>query len=518
MRVSIPSVMSHELRAAQCTFILLSVLVLCGVQSALAAVAQPFWYDEILTVTLSRLTGVHGIWTALHNAADTHPPLFFVITRFARQVIPADHFGYRFPSVLGLLITVSAVYCVLSKRVSRLSALVGAVLILSTELVAYAYEARPYSLMVACIALAVVAWQRVDDFWGYVPAFAFALGISISIHYYAIFAWPAFMLGEIGVSVSRRCFRVRVWLSLFVGALPLLLYSGLLADLRSYYGQDYWSRPEFKQIYTTYNELFNVASHWGITFVIGVTLIILYSVRNLISDRSSVEKSAFTSGPILAGEQLLALALMWLPVVAVISTKMTHGGLTGRHMLPAVLGFALCVGYAVEKLPYKGRLIVLCLLIANYEGFTVPLVHSALTGSLYLQRDATTKSIDSLIGKADKAGLPLVIGSGLNYLPMTYYALGGQEGKIHVLVDPGLAVQYLHTATADLNLKAIKRYTPLQVEDYREFVSRQHKFMLVSGGDFDWLTSCLIEEKNTLRLITVNDADNVSVYEVTMHQ
>lgn len=498
--------------------ILLAIVALCVAQSILAAIAQPFWYDEILTVILSRLPGAHEIWNALQNAADTHPPLFFIVARFARHIVPDDHLAFRLPSILGLSITITFVYLALSKRVSHLSALVGATFLLSTELVAFAYEARPYSLMIACAAVAVFAWQRIDESWCYVPVFACALGLSLLTHYYAIFVWPAFVLGELAVCLWRRNLRIRVWLSLLVGALPLLFCAGLLAELRSYYGRDYWSRPEFKQTYITYNELLNVASHWGIVLVVGIALAILYSARKQILQFSSGKSGDCGPNNFPVEEQLLILGLMFLPAVAVFATKLSHGGLTGRHMLPAILGIAMGLGFVIERVPYKGRVLLLGLLIANYEGSAVPTVRYFMGGTLHAQRDAAAQAVGVLVKRADKSNLPLVIGSGLSYLPMTYYAPSGSGEKIHVLVDPSQAVRYLKTASADLNLLAIQHYSPLHVESYSEFVAHRRKFLLVSGGDFDWLTSYLVDEKTSLRLVTPSGADGISVYEVTMLQ
>ena len=459
-----------EFWARKSIVVLLLILLAAGVQSALSAIAQPFWYDEILTVILCRLPSVSAIWQALQNAADTHPPGFFVVARLAHQLVSDDHLGYRLPSILGLLLTVSCVYFTLSKRLTRLSALVGATFLLCTELAVYSYEARPYALMIGCISAAILAWQRIDDSRLYSAVLAVSLAAALSLHYYAIFVWPGFFAAELTVWISRRHFRVGAWAPLLVGTCPLLCFAKLLIKLREYYGQDYWAQPNVKQIYDSYNSLLNVDSHWGFIFAAGITVIILYSSM-IKTPRNGVlggERNEATSVPI--EERTLALMLLWLPVIAVTVTKVSHGGLTGRHMLPAVLGCALTLGYAIEKVPSAGRVLVLILFMINYEALSVPVLRDVVKGSLFAQRESAKHEVATLVGQLHEPNLPIVIGSELDYLPIAYYTAPELGKRLYVIVDPRAAVTYLNTASGDLNLLAIQQYYPLQVEDFGGFV------------------------------------------------
>ena len=123
-----------EFGARKSTAILMLILLAAGICSALHAYEKPFWYDEICTVIMCRLTNGAAIWSALDHAADTNPPFFYFTARLARLIIADDHLGYRLPSILGLLATLTALYWFLSRRVGRLAALVGAVVIVRKEL------------------------------------------------------------------------------------------------------------------------------------------------------------------------------------------------------------------------------------------------------------------------------------------------------------------------------------------------------------------------------------------------
>src|ERR1039457_1762228 len=136
---------STEFGARRSVVVLVLILLAVGLCSALHAVAKPFWYDEICTVILCRLQSALEIWKALNNAADTNPPVFYLVARLTRRLVSDDHLGYRLPSILGLLGTIFCIYVILSRRVTHLSALVGATFVLCTPLADYAYEARPYA-------------------------------------------------------------------------------------------------------------------------------------------------------------------------------------------------------------------------------------------------------------------------------------------------------------------------------------------------------------------------------------
>ncbi len=505
-----------EFSTRKSAVILALILLTVALQSALSAVSQPFWYDEIITVILCRLPSMSEIWLALHNAADGNPPGFFFVARLAHSFISEDHLGYRLPSILGLLLTVSCVYLILSRRLNRITALVGAAFILCTGLTPYAWEARPYSLMIGCIAVAILALQRVDDSKLYSFMLAFSLAAAVSLHFYAVFAWPAFFAAELTGWISHRRFRAKVWSSLLVGVIPLLCFAGLLKQLSKYYGQNYWAQPHFKQVYSTYNSLLNVDSHWGIIYAIGITAIVIWS--NAINRpgvaHSHDEKRKTPAVPI--EEWVLALVLLWLPAIAFTAAKISHGGLTERHMLTAILGCALTLGYAIDKIHVTGRLLLLVLFLINYEGSAVPTLRDVMTGSILAQRGNAEHEMETLVGQLRPPDLPIVIGPELDYLPIVYYTPPDLGKRLYVVVDPGAAVTHLDTASVDLSLLALQPYYPFQMDKFDSFVSTHREFLLVTGGDFDWLTARLLHDGDTLRLVSGGETGERSVYKVNI--
>jgi hypothetical protein len=511
-----------EDRSRKSIVVLIFILLAAGLISTLHAIAKPFWYDEICTVIVCRLSSASDIWKALSHAVDTNPPFYYLVAHFARQLVPEDHLGYRLPSILGLLGTIFCIYKFVSRRSSRLSALVGATFILCTPLAEYAYEARPYSLMIACISCAILAWQRIDKSRLYVILVAFGLAAAISLHYYALLVWPVFFIAEASVWIFHRHFRVSAWASIIVGALPMILFSTLLLKLRDYYGQNFWAHINFKQIIIADSWLFNLGGNWGLILVAGLSALILYfsitrSDTPASSDHKEGEQKAL---PI--EERMLILTLLWLPLIAIAVARIGHGGMTERYMLPTILGGALAVGYLSDKLPRAAGALLLALLMIYYALSSFHDVSSALRGSLLEPRNAATHELQTIAAADDQAGLPIVIANGVRYLPMAYYTRAESNRMLYFIADPAAAVRLSSNKSDSLDkaLLVLKHYAPLNVEDYDGFVSMHREFLLVTdagGGpieDFEWLPARLTHDGYVVRLLSVNNG--TQVYKVTI--
>lgn len=497
--------------------ILLLVLSAVGLCSALDAFVKPLCYDEICTVIMCRLPNASQIWNALDNAADTNPPAFYLTTRFARQLIWDDHLGYRLPSILGLLGTVCCVYAILSRRLNHLSALVGATFVLCTPLAAYASEARPYSLMLFCVSGAIFAWQRIFDSKLYSFFLAITLAAAVSLHYYAILVWPAFILAEISVWLFNRRFRVVVWTALFVGAIPVLVFAKLLFKLRQYYGRNFWAQPSIRELLSAYDWLFNLGGLWSWVLTAGVTGTVAYWILTKGALGSSSRRTGKNSA-LTIEEGVLILMLLWLPVVGVAAAKMSHGGMSSRYMMPTILGGALAVGCLTNTIPGALKALLLILMLMNYGLSSVSNIKKFFGGSLLQTRVAAGLEVKALFTQHHDPNLPIVISSGLRYLPMAYYTAADSNRRLYAVTDPRAAVRFAGTDSVDLALLVLRRYFPLNVEDYVGFASKHREFFLVSetGGGFDWWPERLSHDGHVLTLLSV--VGHTQVFKVTLRQ
>ena len=100
---------------------------------------------------------------------------------------------------------------------------------------------------------------------------------------------------------------------------------------------------------------------------------------------------------------------------------------------------------------------------------------------------------------------------------MAYYTPADSNGKLYAIADTHAAVTSTDNKSdsVDLALLVLRRYFPLQVEDYIGFVSRHREFLLVlGGGGFDWWPARLAHDGYTLRLLSAEGG--TTVYKVTV--
>src|SRR5262249_49804588 len=125
-------------------------------RSAFYAAFKPLWFDEVLTFVVSSQGTLSKIRAALTQGIDGNPPAFYLAQPWAASLVSNEHIGYRLLSILGFACTLLFVFTFVKTRHGSSVALISSALLLITPLFTlYAEEARPYSLVVALIALAM---------------------------------------------------------------------------------------------------------------------------------------------------------------------------------------------------------------------------------------------------------------------------------------------------------------------------------------------------------------------------
>lgn len=517
MKTGLRTLVDAEFGPRKALTVLLLMALAAGFLSTLVAIARPFWYDEICTVIMCRLPTIHELWGALDHAADSNPPLYYITGRISHIFIADEQVAYRLPSVIGLVVAVIALYFILARTVDRVSALAGAAFLLCSLLSTYAYEARPYAIMVACLTVAIFAWQRLDDSWLYYIGFAVALAAAVSLHYYAILAWPAFVVAEAVRWLFTRRFRPAAWGAMVIGGAALVVFAPLLLHFRQAFGRHFWARPYFAQILSTYSDLFNLVGYWGWCFTVVAGAVLLYwALPERFVLRSSAGRPRRTP-KIPIEECALTLALLSLPVMGVVAAKVGGGGMTTRYILPAVLGGAMAAGYLTSAAPSSIRVLLLGVLMMNYGLSSIRDVKHFRTGWEHGTRAAITRDINEIIGSDETGRLPLVISSALDYFPLNYYAAPEARQRLYVLADPAGAMKFINTDSVDAELPILQRYFPLQIEPYDRFASEHREFMLISTGagkSFDWWPRRLSQDGD--RLTVVSTDGDLTIYRVTL--
>ena len=106
------------------------------------------------------------------------------------------------------------------------------------------------------------------------------------------------------------------------------------------------------------------------------------------------------------------------------------------------------------------------------------------------------------LSRSDR-GIPVVIGSGIAYLEAAEYAPPELRDRLVQVVDPDLATRLVGSDTVDKTNRLLAQFIPLHVEDLAPFQATHQKFILYSGGAYDWFTQYLVDRRYYLRLLGV---------------
>src|SRR5215468_3105131 len=221
------------------------LIVYVMVRSAFRATVKPLWFDEVCTCIMVRLPNASSVWHALLRAADGQPPAFYLVESFLRKLIPNQQIALRIPAMLGLGVTLWCLFIWLRRRYETGMVFAAVITPLLTVFYSiYAVEARPYALVTACLAMALVCYDRV-------PAAGWTIGLALSLvaaesfHYYALIAMAPFIAAELLYAWKKRLVRWWVWAAFASGVMPLFFCWRLLANFRISYGQHFWAQPSF---------------------------------------------------------------------------------------------------------------------------------------------------------------------------------------------------------------------------------------------------------------------------------
>lgn len=482
-----------------------SLLGYVFVRSVFQAASRPFWYDEILTWSVARQPSLAAIWRALARAADGQPPTFYLVERLFGHLVPNEHIALRLPSLVAFCSLLVCIFVWVRKHSGSIVGFVCAAAVLSTPLYDhYAIEARPYTLMAACIAFALICYERADArHW--VILLGLTLMLAQSLHYYAMFPILSFVFAEFVFAVRTRKIRWSVWLAISLSLVPLALFWPLLRNFKQYYGQHYWAKPNSWALFAAYYFLLRPLLAVGGTYMQRVILTATTFLGSLglaaLLGLRSLRNRQDSQPPF----QVLGAigALLALPCTIFVGTTVAHGGFTERYTLPVVIAMAVALGYFLRArrpaiIGAVGVLVLMCFL--NLE---VSFWHSQ-KGTLW-RVHSRTDAIEQLVYSAGHTDLPVVVSDSMDSLPLAYYAPAVWAGRFVVLLDPPQALRYSGSDSNEKELAVLGDLLPIRTSSFEEFKATHQTFLLYSssGGEYssDWWPVRLTADGYSLKIL-----------------
>jgi hypothetical protein len=461
-------------------------IVYAFVRNLFQAATKALWYDELCTLIIARQERISTIFNALKHGADGQPPAYYLAERFVAAFVGNENIALRLLSILGFSCVLLCLFELIRQRRGNVVALFCASIPLLTVVYGtYAAEARPYSLVLACISFALICYQRT-------PArrWTFLLGASLvlaeSFHYYSVLAFLPFIAAEMAVLLFERKLRRGVWLALGCGFLPLAVSWPMLSVQRSIFSQHFWALPSLHTADVSYAVYLHTSISHGL-IILGVAVLavlgkMLYEQRHKGSGERPV--GAFLREPILI------LVFLILPFITFVATTLGHGGMTEYYSLPTVLGFPLAAAYCLPGL--EGRspklFFAFTLLFLIYSLLPVETQFwssHGLNARFYSPADPVVE----FVSKAGHEDLPVVVSDVHDFMQLAHYASPEWRSRFVLIADPPQAVLYDGSDTGDKQLQILRSYYPLQIYDFEEFVAKNPVFLLYSskgGGYGDW--------------------------------
>lgn len=467
---------------------------------------RAFWFDEVFTAVLAEKPRFSDIVSALQEAADTSGPAYYIVQRAGRRLATDPHLGYRLSSVVAVPLTAFVLFVVARRETGAVPALVAPLVVFGSQLFhGYSVEARPYALLVFGMAVATLAWQRADSRIG-ATTFGLTLAATVSLHYYAVFALPVFAAGELVRTYRQRRVRALVWVGLAAGGLALAALWPLLSAVRGYYGENYWSTPSIGKVLSTYDTLSGLGAGGaglGVALVLGTAMLLMLA-RHAMSGPGepggpSPEMLVFTAG------------VIGLPVIVAGVAAVMGGGYTDRYALGCVIGIALGASFACSRFPVPAVSAVVLAMTVVFGARELAFWGDGEPGAR-LRQGPPMNTHPQVLARATDRGLPLVVGSALDVVPLAYYNRGPAP-PIIAIADHQLALRYEGTDSLDRDLVVFSRHFPLRVESLSSVTTQYRSFLLLARpGPYSWLAGHLIRTGHTLRVIEQRGV--FAVYEV----
>jgi hypothetical protein len=484
--------------------VLLTIVAALAWTASAAALAKPFWHDEIYTLLLAQLPSVSTIWVAEREGVDLVPPLNTLATRATIHTFPMSPVAMRLPALVGFCAMTVFVFALVRARANATLAVVAALIPVQTAAYRYSYEARPYGLWMGLFALTLFAWTeaaRARRRAFHLSLLAFGLAASVWTHYYAAATIGVIEIGEVVRQAVQRKVDWRMWAAFGIAGLASLPLVTLLPAATEQ-SRQFWTHANDTTLRDAYWFLVQPLvllfwNAWGA--IIGAVLLVssAFETRRRRS-RATTGHADPPSSPawhLPIHETVTFMLAAALPAVMLFTSDVSSAPFTYRYALPGVVGIAVAMPLAVRFATPRGS--VAELLICGM--LLVPLGNALVVASS--RRPAAPNPLEQrpILAGALTSGIVAASGS-LTFLQLWYYATPAQRERFVYLADPALALRFTGSDTFDRGYLKLAKWAPVPVERYDKFLERSGSFNMYAAGS-GWLLDKLNEDGATVELI-----------------
>jgi hypothetical protein len=448
------------------------------VWTAVLASHKLMWNDELYTYYIATQPSLRDIWQALMTGAEQIPPTFHLLTRGVLRALGPGPISIRLPEMLGFLLMILCLFRFIARRTSAFYGLIAMLFPLVTDAYRYAYEARPYGLVLGLSGLALVSWQGATEGrnrWLWLTLLSASLAAAVASHYYGVLVVGALAVGEVVRTRSRGRVDLPIWIALVLAcAVPLLAFSPLILRSRGY-ADTFWSGVKVTQLPLFYLGVLGPARKAVAAAVLAAMIYAMFVPG--ASDREP--RSGLPRHELAA-----AFGFALIPVLAyALGVLVTHT-FVNRYALPAVLGLALLAAYGVYALPRARTVVGTALLVAMAGSFVLSQYGDLRTT---IEEANFRLAASDLLQKQAEPTLPIVASEPHVFMALAHYAPSAVTDRLVYLGDVEASLRHLgHNSVERGMLDLVGPWFRLPVEAFEPYIASHPRFWVY--GNLGWLT------------------------------
>jgi len=477
----------------------LTILYLLG--TYVLAKRKLMWNDELYTYYIARLPTMADVWAALMAGGEQTPPFFYVITRASFALFGVNNLALRLPEMLGFWVMSVCLFIFVARRTSNFYGLIAAIFPLLTDAYYYAYEARPYGLVLGFGALSLLCWQSatMNRFRPLtIVCLAMSLAAALSSHYYGIFISFPLAVGEAVRTLMRRRVDAPVWAAFGLAVTPLVWHLPLIRQAKTY-SNAFWSPPRWVNVPDFYSHLLT-----PMVLPLAAMLFLVAIYAMIFHDNARAPNQAAPFSPPVH-EIAAACGFILIPFVCVILAKLATGAFTDRYALPAVIGLGVLVAFIAAKI-FDNRVLMAMALVFCFGGWFLFTGARALIDPSSKWSDpivAGLRNSIELLQSEPEQNLPIVVADPHTLVVFSHYAPPGITSRMVYLADPAIALKRLgHNSVERGMVDLIKPWFRMNVTEYKSFIAGHPRFLLYGNfGGLAFLNWILPElQANNMRV------------------
>ncbi|MFN7939207.1 MAG: glycosyltransferase family 39 protein [Bryobacteraceae bacterium] len=452
------------------------------------AARKPFWFDEILTLSIARLPISQEMWTAMNAGFEFNPPVLYLATHAANALFGEGHITTRLPQIVAGLFGLLVGFAVASRHAGVDAGFWFILLLSNTPLYLYFFEARPYAFVFLGTMLAWYAWQRIVEYRGS-PLVNYALlvgslGFVLLSHLWGLVVPVAFLAASVAVSFERGTFAWKEALAVAGTFALLVLNASLIGSNRDIVFGGPVYQPTLRQATIGLYEV-NIGAI--LTFVLLIT--IGFGVWGRLRGGPLVSSLSLT---LPFNELVLSLSLLLAPLFIFAVSKLAKTAFMPRYTLMSCVGAALIGSCILAVATRNHRKLSKLAMVAVGSFLLYQAARTLSKGSFNAPSGGTDWSY---LRAAPYSRLPIVFAHPLQFLEADFYAPRELAQRFVYVVDRGLAVEYAGTDGVDAALIKGSKWISLKGRtiDYRRFREAHPEFLLLHDEEsaLNWISSKL---------------------------